>query len=124
MVKATAGSHRVGDAIPARAEFRRYSSLAGIPGLETREQYVQQYRPRRVALLREVIQAAVPKAVVFLGTSERETWAQIAGSEFVDGPAGAAWAQMGATRLVVLTHPTAYGAKNVYFESVGRELAT
>ena len=63
--------HRVGDAIPARAEFRRYSSLAGIPGLETRERSVQQYRPRRVALLREAIQAAAPRAVVFLGTSER-----------------------------------------------------
>ena len=100
-----------------------YSSLTGILGLETREQYVQQYRPRRVALLREAIQAAAPRAVVFLGTSERETWAQIAGTHFIDGPAGAAWAQMGATRLVMLTHPTAYGAKNAYFESVGRELS-
>ena len=100
-----------------------HSSFTGIPGLETREQYVQRYRPRRVALLREAIQAAAPRAVVFLGTSERDTWAQIAGMHFVEGPAGAAWAQMGATRLVMLTHPTAYGAKNAYFESVGRELS-
>ena len=79
-----------------------YSTLGGVPGIETREQDLELYRPRRVALLRGAIQAAAPRAVVFLGTSERDTWAQIAGTRFVEGPADATWGQVGATRFVVL----------------------
>jgi hypothetical protein len=100
-----------------------YASLAGVPSLETRESYLRQYRPLRISLLREAIRAAAPRAVVFLGVSERDTWAEIAETRFVNGPAGASWAQVSGTRFVVLTHPTAYGAKNAYFERVGRELA-
>lgn len=64
-----------------------------------------------------------PKAVVFLGISESNTWSEIAQGRFVEGPAGACWARVGSTRYVVVTHPTAHGAKNAYFEEVGRELA-
>jgi hypothetical protein len=100
-----------------------YGSLCDVPSLETRDSYVQRYRPVRVALIRDALRAANPRAVVFLGTSEKHTWAEIAGSPFVDGPAGASWAEGDSTRFVVLTHPTAYGATNAYFERVGRELA-
>lgn len=101
-----------------------YSSLIGVPDLESRESYLRRYRPKRVALLREAIHAASPKAVVFIGSSETNTWAEIAGAAFAEGSEGAAWARVGPTRFVVLTHPTAYGSRNAYFEDVGRSLAS
>lgn len=100
-----------------------YSSLSAVPGLESREAYLRRYRPQRMALLQQTIRDAAPKAVVFIGTSERDTWSEVAGQKFVQGPGGAGWCEVGLTRFVVLTHPTAYGAKNEYFEEIGRALA-
>lgn len=100
-----------------------YSSLESVPGLESREAYLRRYRPLRLALLQQIIRDAAPKAVVFIGTSEWDTWSEVAGQRFVLGPGGASWCEAGRTRFVVLAHPTAYGANNAYFEEVGRALA-
>jgi hypothetical protein len=99
-----------------------YSSLTDVPGLESREAYLRRYRPVRLALLQRAIRDAAPRAVVFVGTSETETWSEVAGQSFVQGHGGASWCEVGPTRFVVLTHPTAYGAKNAYFEEIGRAL--
>src|SRR5262245_27460390 len=100
-----------------------YSSLSEVPGLESRETYIRRYRPIRLALLQRAIRDAAPTAVVFVGTSEAATWSEVAGHGFVRGPGGASWCEVGQTRFVVLTHPTAYGAKHAYFEEIGRALA-
>jgi hypothetical protein len=100
-----------------------YSSLTDVPNLDSRESYLRRYRPLRLALLQRTIREAAPKAVAFVGTSEIDTWSEVAGVRFVEGVGGAQWSQVGPTRFVVLTHPTAFGAKNVYFEEIGRALA-
>lgn len=100
-----------------------YSALTDVPGLHTREAYLQEYRPKRLALLRDAIRAAAPRAVVFLGLSEAQTWAEIADAPYTQGPEGVQWTRSGSTRFAILKHPTAFGAKNAYFENIGRELA-
>ncbi len=123
----TAGGSVIGELMPLPSRNISewiYSSLSAVPGLESREAYLRRYRPVRLALLQRAIRGAGPKAVVFIGTSETETWSEVVGQRFVQGPGGAGWCEVGLTRFVVLTHPTAYGAKNAYFEEVGRALAT
>jgi hypothetical protein len=61
--------------------------------------------------------------VVFLGLSEAQTWAEIADAPYTQGPEGVQWTRSGSTRFAILKHPTAFGAKNAYFENIGRELA-
>jgi len=100
-----------------------YSAVNGVPELITREAYVDAYRRPRIALLRAAIRASAPRVVVFIGLSETETWAEIADQPFADGPANALWARSGQTRWVILKHPTAFGAKNAYFETIGREIS-
>jgi hypothetical protein len=101
-----------------------YSSLADVPGLESRESYLLRYRPVRISLLRDAIRGSVAEGSrAFVGTTESATWAEIAGADFRQGPARADWAHLGPTRFVILNHPTAYGAKNSYFENVGRARA-
>ena len=100
-----------------------YSSLGAAPELQSRDAYLRHYRPLRLALLQRAIREAAPRAVVFIGTSEMETWSAVAGKRFTQGRGGANWCEVGPTRFVVLTHPTAYGAKNAYFEEIGRALA-
>jgi hypothetical protein len=77
----------------------------------------------RIELLRAAIRTFAPRAIVFMGLTESETWAQIAPSAFADGPAGALWASSGTTRFVIVKHPTAFGAPNSYFDQIGRALA-
>lgn len=109
--------------LPSRSLSDWIYAATGVPGLETRDAYVREYRPLRTELLRAAISIYAPRAVVFMGLTESETWAQIAASEFADGPAGALWASSGVTRFVIAKHPTAFGAPNAYFDQIGRALA-
>jgi hypothetical protein len=99
-----------------------YSGIAGVPALATREAYTQQYRRLRTGLLHAAIAAAAPHVVVFVGFTALDSWAQVAGVTF-KRKADAYCATAGRTEFVVVKHPTAFGAKNEYFETVGRELA-
>jgi hypothetical protein len=109
--------------LPSRSITDWIYSATGVPGLETREAYLRTYRPMRVELLREAIRSAAPRSVVFLGLTGASTWAEIAGGPFTKGPAGADWATAGPTRFVIVKHPTAFGARNSYFEEIGRALS-
>ncbi len=100
-----------------------YAALVDVPGLARRDTYVDTYRSVRVTLLRAAIEAAAPRAVVFVGLTEAQTRTEIAGVSFAPAPQGALWARSGATRFVIVKHPTAFGARNSYFEAVGRRLA-
>jgi hypothetical protein len=109
--------------LPSRSITDWIYSESGVPGLETRESYLRTYRPMRVELLREAIRRAAPRSVVFLGLTGAATWAEIAGASFTRGPAGADWVTVGPTRFVIVKHPVAFGARNSYFEEIGRVLA-
>ena len=74
-------------------------------------------------MLRNAIQTAKPAAVVFLGVTEARTWSEIAQATFAEGPGGAHWALSNGTRFVIAKHPTAFGARNEYFETMRRVLA-
>lgn len=100
-----------------------YRDIGDVAALCNRETYVAEFQAKRVALLRSALRSAAPRAVVFIGLSALAAWAEVAGVSFTEGPAGARWASVGQTRYVVVQHPTAFGAKNEYFEAVGRALA-
>jgi hypothetical protein len=110
--------------LPSRSIGDWIYAATAVPGLETRADYVRTYRPMRIALLRDAIQRATPRSVVFLGLTGTETWGEIANGQFAEGSAGALWATVGKTRYVIVKHPTAFGARNSYFEEIGRALAS
>lgn len=109
--------------LPSRNVSEWIYAATGVPGLETRQAYMRAYRPARLALLRNAIQAAVPQTVVFLGLTEAATWSEIAQATFAEGAGGANWGSSNGTRFVIAKHPMAFGAPNEYFEALGRALA-
>jgi hypothetical protein len=108
--------------LPSRTVSDWIYGATGIPSLSTRTEYVRRFQPQRVALLREAINVAKPRAVIFLGITALETWKLVAGLELVAGAGGALWGNSTHSRFVVSRHPTAFGARNSDFEAIGHAL--
>ena len=80
--------------------------------------------PKRIALLKNKLQASQPKAVVFYGTSYRAYYEQIIGArtEFIED-LDCYSCDARSTRYVIIKHPAAKGITNPYFIRIGMYLS-
>jgi hypothetical protein len=99
-----------------------------LPQLQTRDDYVAFYAPRRAERIRKRIAEYHPRAVVLYSTSQhfQQWWEIVAGgakytSHETDG-LPYSLTSTGATVLAITRHPTSRGVTNEYWRSVGKEI--
>jgi len=98
-----------------------YDKLSNLPNLQTRELYRRTLAPRRVQMIKNLIDQHVPEFVVMYGTTYLTYWEQIHGGTFLpDG--NFLRGRRGSTEMILIRHPAARGSSNLYFEEVGRRL--
>jgi hypothetical protein len=74
----------------------------------------------RIRLIQKLIDAHEPRFVVMYGTTYRERWEQVCGSELARHPdLGLSHGKRGRTEMLVIKHPAAKGVTNAYFDSIG-----
>lgn len=103
-----------------------YADIGAVPYLKTRREYLAALRQGRMALLREWIDRDGPRAVVFMGVSYRDDWTALVETpmqRLADPTPGISVGRRGQTTCVVTHHPTSYGVKNGYYDTIGRLLA-
>jgi hypothetical protein len=107
--------------------------LAQHPGLEflkNRDAYTKHVRPKREELVRKRIREAQQqsklKVMCFYGLGYLPHWKSIAGTEFQEMKVGD-WhfyhARQNGTLFIASLHPTAFGLRNSYFDSIGNFIA-
>lgn len=100
-----------------------YLNYSQLPELESREKYRTTCSPYRAARLKQRIHEYQPKTVIFYSKQYIDSWKLIAELEFeevvvVDKQLWIAKNQH--TIFAITYHPTSYGAKNQYFDEVGK----
>lgn len=97
-----------------------YPKFTDIHFLADRKSYNTRYREKRVQSIKNMIELALPKAVVFYGTDYHNSWTQIAGSEFEQVGLHSI-ARNGNVIYVSMYHPNARipGKTNEYLVELG-----
>lgn len=100
-----------------------YRDVCNLACLKDRQAYLMEFRPKRAALLRHLIDQHAPRVVVMLGWSYRDAWEELIEVSLVerDEPQpGLLFGRRGKTAFVVCHHPTSFGVTNAYFTEIGR----
>jgi hypothetical protein len=97
-----------------------YKDWSNLNQVVSREEYIEHYVKARIAHIRQKIADYSPEFVVFYGTRYLEHWKAIADPSpiFVNG-AGPTVVTTRGTIFAVVTHPSAPGVTNAYFDAVG-----
>ena len=105
--------------LPSRRTSDWIYSKIGIQSLESRKEYIAALQQERIRSLTDLIVAEAPASVVFYGG--RRAWPGLLGVVPAYGEDFDVAAQ-GKSRLIFTNHPTAFGARNSQFDSVGRAM--
>jgi hypothetical protein len=98
-----------------------YASLSTLPMLRDRKTYRAALTDQRCRLMGELIDTHRPRVVIMYGATYRNLWARIAGPlQDIVAPAGVAIGLRGASRMLAIQHPGAWGATDAYFDAIGR----
>lgn len=92
-----------------------------MPALADRTQYRTAYEPARIAMLRAMIHAAAPRAVVCHGMGYRAAWTELAGAPLMPVSIDARPCFVSETTVsvfVVVPHPTAHGSTSRFWEAL------
>ncbi len=100
-----------------------YDRWSSIPYLKTRERYLSQVMPNRIAILKNKLQTNQPKVVVFYGASYREYYEQTIGARTnLISELDCYSCDVRSTRYLIIKHPAAKGITNQYFLKIGHHL--
>jgi hypothetical protein len=83
--------------------------------------------PQRIKLARAYICDFKPKVICFYGTGYLPHWQEIAETEFQKGNESEwpfYYACNKSTLFIASLHPTAFGLRNAYFDSIGKFIAS
>lgn len=113
--------------LPARRirDWRYADSAPDLPELMSRSVYREKWEPKRIDLLKQCIDEAKPKAVVFYGKRFEKVGEPIAETTFdqdeFDGIPF--WiGRRGETRFVIARHPAAHKMTKSYWEHIGANI--
>jgi len=99
-------------------------SLAGPDIIRDRSTYSATMLPGRISGIRDLIAQHRPQIVVCYGLNARDTWAALAGAEFVKSEGHSfRFCSTPSTLYILMKHPTAHGVTNAEFEALGRFVA-
>lgn len=105
-----------------------YAQCSGLDELGTRDAYLSNRGPLRVARIRSLIAEHQPKHVIFYGMSYLESWwRQVADVELAQRMIEGRLLYMGQGKSTVYAatqHPVATGVSNEYFHGVGQLLGS
>jgi hypothetical protein len=100
-----------------------YDAWSNLSLLKNRKSYLLEIMPRRISSLKKKIDDFRPKVVVFYGTSYRNYFEQIIGSETKTDDGYGCYVYENATSIfLVIKHPAARGVTKDYFISIGKHL--
>jgi hypothetical protein len=99
-----------------------YADHSRLPMLEDRASYLEMLLPQRIAQLRTMIEEHRPRYVVFVGLSYLDYWKKVVDTETSIRPDQPVRLGDRRTTVTAIRHPSSFGAKNEYFEAIGRTL--
>ncbi len=93
-----------------------------VPNLSTRKEYIETYKPRRVAKLQKLIQQHKPKLVIFYSLTYLPDWKKVIGKEIEEVTKGMYFTQTKDTSFCVIPQSVSFGMSYKRLYAYGKKV--